>query len=87
MLPGPGYGLSLVLNLQRGDYGSITEAAGARLFLEIMKSIIFRVVIHSRHNPPLVDNQGLMVEPNTATDIAIEHVSVSLKWESRHINI
>ena len=30
VLPGPSYGLSLVLNLEREEYGSITEAAGAR---------------------------------------------------------
>ena len=45
MLPGPGYGLSLVLNLQRGDYGSITEAAGARLAwnqLKYLKQILFK---------------------------------------------
>ena len=30
VLPGPGYGLSLVLNLEREFYGGITEAAGIR---------------------------------------------------------
>ena len=30
VLPGPGYGLSLVLNLEQEFYGGITEAAGAR---------------------------------------------------------
>ena len=29
-LPGPGYGLTLVLNLEQEDYVDITEAAGAR---------------------------------------------------------
>ena len=37
-----------------------------------------RVTVHSRKNVPLVDDEGLMVEPNTAADIAIERVSISL---------
>ena len=37
-----------------------------------------RVTVHSRKNVPLVDDEGLMVEPNTAADIAIERVSIPL---------
>ena len=29
-IPGPGYGLSLVLNIEEEHYGGITEAEGAR---------------------------------------------------------
>ena len=29
-LPGPGYGLSLVVNLEQEHYGGITQSAGAR---------------------------------------------------------
>ena len=34
-----------------------------------------RVVIHERDEVPMIDDKGINVEPNTATDIAIEHVS------------
>ena len=34
-----------------------------------------RVVIHQRNAVPMIDDEGINVEPNTATDIAIEHVS------------
>ena len=30
VLPGPGYGLSLVLNIEQEQYGGITETEGAR---------------------------------------------------------
>ena len=36
--------------------------------------LFFRVTVHSRNAPPLIEDNGLMVEPNTATDIAIERV-------------
>ena len=35
-LPGPGYGLTLVLNLEQEDYGDLTETAGARFYDNIM---------------------------------------------------
>ena len=35
-LPGPGYGLTLVLNLEQEDYGDITETTGARFSDTIM---------------------------------------------------
>ena len=38
-------------------------------------SICTRVVIHERDEVPMIDNAGINVEPNRATDIAIEHVS------------
>merc|ERR1712012_238976 len=66
-LPGPGYGLTLVLNLEQEHYGGITQTAGAR------------VTVHSRNTPPLIEDNALMVEPNTATDIAIERVQVKRK--------
>ena len=81
-LPGPGYGLSLVLNLEQEHYGQITQTTGARkslqffsLILDTLHCIGNRVTVHSRKTPPLIEDNGLMVEPNTATDIAIERVS------------
>ena len=35
----------------------------------------FRVVISGRDELPLIDDAGINVQPNTATDIAINHVS------------
>ena len=41
-----------------------------------LKTFLYtRVVIHDRDELPLIDDEGINVEPNTATDIAIEHVS------------
>ena len=39
-----------------------------------------RVAVHSRSSPPLIDDNGLMVEPNTATDIAIERVGMKQRF-------
>ena len=42
VLPGPGYGLSLVLNLEQEFYGGITEAAGARSSLKpTLKTLLY----------------------------------------------
>ena len=35
----------------------------------------FRVVISGRGELPLIDEAGMNVQPNTATDIAMNHVS------------
>ena len=81
-MPGPGYGLSLVLNIEQEEYGGITQAEGARwgllqnvAWLNLKTFQYTRVVIHQRDEMPMVDDEGINVEPNTATDIAIEHVS------------
>ena len=37
---GPGYGLSLVLNIEQEHYGGITEAEGARWVLNNSKSCL-----------------------------------------------
>ena len=39
-----------------------------------------RVAVHSRTSPPLIDDNGLMVEANTATDIAIERVGMKQRF-------
>ena len=41
-----------------------------------MTLVLSRVVIHARDKFPSIDEAGINVEPNTATDIAMEHVSV-----------
>ena len=38
-----------------------------------------RVTVHDRATSPLIEDNGHMVEPNTATDIAIERVSMFLQ--------
>ena len=35
-----------------------------------------RVTVHDRATSPLIEDNGHMVEPNTATDIAINRVSM-----------
>ena len=96
-LPGPGYGLSLVLNIEQEQYGGISQNEGARYvkiilsgeccmlslsrsdesqtkLLYVSTLLKSRVVVHARDNLPLIDDAGINVEPNTATDIAIKHV-------------
>ena len=38
-IPGPGYGLSLVLNIEEEEYGGITENEGARWVLNKKRRI------------------------------------------------
>ena len=39
-MPGPGHGLSLVLNIEQEEYGGITQAEGARWgFLDALASL------------------------------------------------
>ena len=52
---------------------SCLQTADAWLYLKTF--LYTRVVIHERDEVPMIDNAGINVEPNTATDIAIEHVS------------
>ena len=35
---------------------------------------LFRVVVHARNEFPAIDDAGINVEPNTATDIALKQV-------------
>ena len=40
----------------------------------LIQHTIYRVTVHSRDTPPLIEDNRLMIEPNMATDIAIERV-------------
>ena len=43
----------------------------------------FRVVISGRGELPLIDEAGMNIQPNTATDIAMKYVSMScFTWSS-----
>ena len=51
------------------------------LFFINFRYIGNRVTVHSRNTTPLIEDNGVMVEPNTATDIAIERVSTSFSLQ------
>ena len=57
-------GLSLQIFLDQGNYmlNKLTPNAGAKL------------VIHEAENPPLPDEKGIDLQPNTETSVAIQKV-------------
>ena len=48
--------------------------------------ILNRVAVHNRGTFPLLDEHGLDIKPNTATNIAIERVSLAVSREFIQIN-
>ena len=56
-----------ILSLSRSD-----KSQTKRLYVSTL--LQSRVVVHARDNLPMIDDAGINVEPNTATDIAIKHV-------------
>ena len=63
-LTGPNFGLELVINIETSKYmtGGVTPTAGAR------------IVVHDNSGPPLPNEMGHYLEPNTITALAIEEV-------------
>ena len=43
--------------------------------MSLKASLLFRVSIHGRDDIPPIEDDGINVGPNTATDIALQHVS------------
>ena len=67
-LTGPNFGLELVINIETSKYmiGGVTPTAGAR------------IVVHGNSGPPLPNEMGHYLEPNTITALAIEEVFCSV---------
>ena len=61
-------GLNVEVFLDQNNYmlNKLSKKAGAR------------VVVHDPNNPPLADEYGLDLRPNTASSIAIQIVSISI---------
>ena len=65
-LTGAGYGLSLVLDIQQGDYlqGGQTVGAGAR------------VAVQHREDFPLLEEFGVDIPPGRLTSLALQVVNI-----------
>ena len=44
--------------------------------IQQIDTTLFRVVVHARNEFPAIDDAGINVEPNTATDIALKQVKL-----------